>query len=64
MPVTTHAPSPDEEADGELTPGLDGQSTTVEEAMDAATDEAGFADESAYTTSAGNTGVSGMTPTP
>ncbi len=38
----------------ELAPELDGQATTVEEAMDAATDEEGYVDESAYTTPAGS----------
>ena len=44
-------------AEEEGAPELDGQSTTVEEAMDAATDEQGFAHESAYTTPAGSTTV-------
>ena len=39
--------SPDEDLEAERA----GQSTTAEEAMDAATDEEGFADESAYTPS-------------
>ena len=43
-----------DEAEEQLTPELDGQATTVEEAMNAATDEEGFVDESAYTTPAGS----------
>ena len=46
---------PTDDTEIEAPPELDGQSTTVEEAMDAATDEEGFAHESAYTTPAGST---------
>ncbi|MBK9739773.1 MAG: CsbD family protein [Actinobacteria bacterium] len=53
MMATTHEPDPDDAADDELAAERAGQSTTVEEAMDAATDEEGFVDESAYTPSAG-----------
>ena len=57
MPETTHDADPADEVENEAAPELDGQSTTVEEAMDAATDEEGFAHESAYTTPAGSTTV-------
>ncbi len=40
---------PDSATDDDLEAERAGQSTTAEEAMDAATDEEGFADESAYT---------------
>ena len=43
-----------DEAEEPLAPELDGQATTVEEAMNAATDEEGYVDESAYTTPAGS----------
>ena len=46
--------APTDEAEEQLAPELDGQATTVEEAMDAATDEEGYVDESAYTTPAGS----------
>jgi hypothetical protein len=49
MTDATYEPDPDDAADDELAAELAGQSTTVEEAMDAATDEEGFVDESAYT---------------
>jgi hypothetical protein len=62
MPETTHDADPADEVENEAAPELDGQSTTVEEAMDAATDEEGFADESAYTTPAGSTVVTETTP--
>jgi len=58
MTDTTHDPIDGTPTDETVPPELDGQSTTVEEAMDAATDEEGFADESAYTTHAGSTVVS------
>jgi hypothetical protein len=51
MTGTTYEPDPDDAADDDLAAELAGQSTTVEEAMDAVTDEEGFADESAYTPS-------------
>jgi hypothetical protein len=51
MTVTTHEPDPDDTSDDELAAERAGQSTTVEEAMDAVTEEDGFADESAYTPS-------------
>ena len=51
MTETTHDPDPDDAADDELAAERAGQSTTVEEAMEAETDEEGFADESAYTAS-------------
>jgi hypothetical protein len=57
MTDTTHDPIEAAPTDDAVTPELDGQSTTVEEAMDAATDEEGFAAESAYTTQAGKTSV-------
>jgi hypothetical protein len=50
MTVTTHEPDPDDAA-AELDAARAGQSTTAEEAMDAVTDEDGFAGESAYTPS-------------
>jgi hypothetical protein len=52
MTVTDHEPDPDDAADDDLAAERAGQSTTAEEAMDAATDEQGFADESSYTSSA------------
>ena len=58
MTETTHDIDPTDAPESEAPPELDGQSTTVEEAMDAATDEEGFADESAYTTPEGSTAVS------
>ncbi len=58
MPDTTPDTDPADEAEEQLAPELDGQSTTVEEAMDAVTDEEGFAHESAYTTPAGSTVIS------
>jgi hypothetical protein len=51
MTADTYEPDPDDVADDELAAERAGQSTTVEEAMDAETDEEGFADESAYTPS-------------
>jgi hypothetical protein len=69
--MTTPQPHPDDMADlaEELeaavdpdAPELDGQSTTVEEAMDAITDEEGFVHESSYTTPAGSTVVEPVTP--
>ena len=60
MTGTTPRQNPADEVEEEATPELDGQATTVEEAMDAATDEEGFADESAYTTPAGS--ISDETP--
>lgn len=71
MPMTTPQPHPDDiadlaeeldAADDQVAPELDGQSTTVEEAMDAATHEEGFVHESSYTTPAGSTIVSPVTP--
>ena len=49
------------QAEESLAPELDGQATTVEEAMDAATDEEGYVDESAYTTPAGSTTIGDAT---
>jgi hypothetical protein len=49
MTDTTYEPDPDDAADDELAAERAGQSTTAEEAMDAATDEEGFAHESSYT---------------
>ena len=57
MSDTTHDHDPTDADDVAPAVELDGQSTTVEEAMDAATDEEGYADESAYTTSAGKTTI-------
>jgi hypothetical protein len=51
MTVTDHEPDPDDAADDDLAAERAGQSTTAEEAMDAATNEEGFADESSYTPS-------------
>jgi hypothetical protein len=51
MPDTTPDPDPDDAADDELAAERAGQSTTVEEAMDAVADEEGFAHESSYTPS-------------
>lgn len=63
MPETPHDTDAADEITGEDgAPELDGQSTTVEEAMDAATDEEGFTAESAYTTPAGSTTVTEPTP--
>jgi hypothetical protein len=53
-PTDDAATAPNDEADEQLAPERDGQATTVEEAMHAATDEEGFVDESAYTTPAGS----------
>ena len=53
-PDTTPDTELTDEAEEQLAPELDGQATTVEEAMDAATDEEGYVDESAYTTPAGS----------
>jgi len=58
MTDTTYEPDPDDAADDDLAAERAGQSTTAEEAMDAATDEEGFADESAYTTPAASATVS------
>jgi hypothetical protein len=52
MTVTTHEPDSDDAADDDLAAERAGQSATAEEAMDAGTEEEGFADESAYTPSA------------
>lgn len=46
-----YEPDSDDAADDELAAERAGQSSTVEEAMDAQTDEEGFAHESAYTPS-------------
>lgn len=51
MVERTEAPDPNESAEEKLAAKRVGQSTTVEEAMDAGTDEDGFAEESAYTPS-------------
>lgn len=51
MTDTTYEPDPDDAADDDLAAERAGQSTTVEEAMDAVTDEEGFAHESSYTPS-------------
>jgi hypothetical protein len=52
MTVADHEPDPDDAADDDLAAERAGQSTTAEEAMDAATAEEGFAEESSYTPSA------------
>ena len=59
MPDNTYEPDPDVAADDELAAERLGQSTTAEEAMDAATHEEGFADESAYTPSTGDQNEAG-----
>jgi hypothetical protein len=51
MTATDHEPDPDNAADDDLAAERAGQSTTAEEAMDTATDEQGFAEESSYTPS-------------
>jgi hypothetical protein len=51
MTIDTYEPDPDDAADDELVTERVGQPTTAEEAMDAATEEDGFIDESAYTPS-------------
>jgi hypothetical protein len=53
--------APTDGAEEQLAPERDGQATTVEEAMDAATDEEGYVDESAYTTPAGSTTIGDAT---
>ena len=54
MSDTTYEPDPDDAADDDLAAERAGQSTTVEEAMDAESDEEGYAHESSYTTPAGS----------
>jgi hypothetical protein len=49
----TYEPDPDDAGDDELAAERAGQSTTVEEAMDAATPEEGHVEESAYTPTPG-----------
>jgi hypothetical protein len=51
--TVTYEPDPDDAADDDLAAELAGQSTTVEEAMDAVSEEDGHVDESAYTPAAG-----------
>jgi hypothetical protein len=51
MSDTTYEPDPDDAADDDLAAERAGQSTTVEEAMDAESDEEGYAHESSYTPS-------------
>lgn len=51
-PITPD-PDPDNAADDELAAERAGQSSTVEEAMDSATDEEGHVEESAYTPTPG-----------
>jgi hypothetical protein len=52
--VATYEPDPDDAADDELATERAGQSTTAGEAMDAAPEEDGFVDESAYPPSTRN----------
>ena len=49
----TYEPDPDDAADDDLAAERAGQSATVEEAMDAATEDEGHVEESAYTPTPG-----------
>lgn len=53
IPTLAYEPDPDDAADDTLAAERAGQSSTVEEAMDAVTDEDGHAAESAYTPTPG-----------
>lgn len=51
MTGTTYEPDPDDAADDDLAAERAGEATTAEEAMDGATEEEGFVEESSYTPS-------------